>query len=129
MRQVLFSASILMGCANGELVIGPELVGCTDYQTNNPPEERLEVRISDLLAEVYRDGVIEYCDVTFQPEISTDDGVILVREFWTDTVDDSCSTCFNPTIHIKDPSPGEYDVEWYLGDETIAFETIQFEVD
>ena len=120
---------VLLGCQDTELVIGTDLVGCSDYQADEPPLEELVVAVSDLLVEVYRDGVIEYCDVNFQPDIDAENGIIIVREYWSETANEDCTTCFNPTVQLKDPDRGNYDVEWYLGNEPIAFGTIQFEVD
>ena len=120
---------VVLGCQDTELVIGTDLVGCSDYQTDDPPPEELVVEATDLLVEVFRDGVIQYCDSDFTPDIGAEDGVIVVREYWTETENEDCTTCFNPTIQLKDPGKGSYDVEWYIGDDPIAFGTIQFEVD
>ena len=123
------SILLLTGCAQTQVVVGHELKGCEDYDPDSPPEERLDYRESDLLVEVFRDGVVQYCDSDFDPEISLEEKTIIIREHWTDTEDDSCTTCFNPTVFLKDPDPGNYDVEWFLGDDQIPFDNIQFEVE
>ena len=120
---------LLGACSQTEVVIGHELQGCEDYDPSNPPVEQLSYEESDLLVEVFRDGVIESCDVDFDPEVEIEEGIILVREYWTESEDGDCSTCFRPTILLKDPDPGDYDLEWYIGDDRIPFDNIQFEVE
>jgi len=111
------------------VVIGHEVEGCTDYDPANPPEQVLDFEMEDLLVEIFRDGVIESCDVDFDPVIDLNHGVITVHEYWTETEAPGCTTCFVAKVLLKDPDPGDYDVEWYLGDDVIPFDNVQFEVD
>ena len=127
MRSVLL-IPLLFGCSEVRIVVGHETNGCADYDPDNPPDEQLVVQEADLSMLVYRDGVEETCDSLFEPDLELEDNRVLVREFWTEGVAD-CSVCFNPTIIIKDPDPGTYEVEWYLGDNAVPFDNVEFEVD
>ena len=120
---------LMMSCGQTQVVVDHDLKGCENYDPDNPPEEALAYREGELSIEVYRDGVTQGCSAQFDPDISLEEGVILVREYWEEDDGESCTTCFNPTIILKDPDPGEYDVEWYLGDSQIPFDNLQFEVD
>ena len=126
MRSVLL-IPLLFGCSEVRIVVGHETNGCADYDPDNPPDEQLVVQEADLSMLVYRDGVEETCD-SHSIQIWSWRTTGFVREFWTEGVAD-CSVCFNPTIIIKDPDPGTYEVEWYLGDNTVPFDNVEFEVD
>jgi hypothetical protein len=123
------SLLLMMGCSEVRVVIGHEVTGCTDYDPDDPPEEVLDYAMEDLLVSVFREGVIESCDVDFEPDIELDGKVIVIREYWSETEDAGCTTCFVPTILLKDPDPGEYDLNWYLGEDRIPFDNVQFEVE
>ena len=127
MRMVLL-LPLLMACSDVRIVVGHETNGCVDYDPDNPPAEALVVEASGTSMLVYRDGVEETCDSLFEPELDLNGNRVIVREYWSEGFAD-CSVCFNPTLVISDPEPGAYEVEWYVGDNSVPFDNVGFEVD
>jgi hypothetical protein len=129
-RWLALFAVLALGCGPQELRVSSTAEGCTDYDPASPPAEAIEVAVDANYVRVSHVPVYENCDGEFTPEVDTDGDVITVREYWT-LPDDAgtCETCFEPTVTLKDPDAGKYELSWYVGDGEIPLDTVAFEVE
>ena len=124
---ILAAVAALPACGTVELVVSPATEGCTDYDPDAPPEERIEVEEDGADVRVVHVGVFAPSDALFDPDLAIDGRRIEVRERWTEGGEDDA--CFSPAIVIASPPSGRYSVSWFVGDDATPFDTVEFRVD
>ncbi len=117
----------LAACGTEELVIRPATEGCTDYDPEAPPEERIEVEEDGADVRVVHVGVFAPSDAFFDPDLGIDGRRVEVRERWTEGEEDDA--CFSPVLVFESPPSGRYSVSWIIGDDATPFDTVEFRVD
>ena len=115
--------ALLLGCSP-QLFVEYDQIGCSDYDFDDPGEEEIVVSQSgdDLI--IGHTNLITTCDAVFEPTLSTDSGILEVREFWTEGSSD-CQACLTPQVIIADAPSRSVEVRWYIGDETIPLGVVE----
>ena len=114
---------LLLGCSP-QLFVEYDQVGCLDYDFDAPGEEEVVVsqRGADLI--ISHTNLITTCDAVFEPVLTTSDGILEVREYWTEGSSD-CETCVTPQVIIADAPRQSVEVRWYIGEETIPLGVVE----
>ena len=115
--------ALLLGC-NPQLFVDYDQVGCSDYDFEDPGEEEIVVSQSGADLIITHTNLTTTCDAVFEPILSTSDGILEVREFWTEGSSD-CETCLSPRVIITDAPSRGVEVRWYIGDETIPMGVVE----
>lgn len=115
--------SIISACNPKPLELSAEMYGCENQDFSEQEDSVLEIEKdgSDLL--VRRTNVLQNCDAVFTPTFETDQWKVYIREYWT-SEDNSCQSCFSPTIRIANYEGDSLEFWWYLGDDSISFNVI-----
>ncbi len=120
----------LISCAPSTLVVSYDQPGCTDYDFDDPASEAIETQQDELALHVQHVNVIDSCDAVFAPELETEGDVLLVHEAWESSDSDAdCTTCWSPRVTIKDPQPGDYQIQWFVDDSGVPWNTVTAAVD
>lgn len=115
-------ALLLLACAQ-DLLITPSQSGCTNFDYNNPADPDVSYTPDVDGAYVNRVNILlQQSGLTFAPDLTNDNGVLIVRERWTDPEADD-QFCYVATLFLQDFG-NQLEVRWYLGDEDTPDETL-----
>lgn len=118
-----------LSCTSRNLVVSIDQQGCTDWNPENPDIERIEVDQTDLAVTIIHTGDMAACDAVFNPTVSASHKHVDVHEYWlSDTGASDCEVCYAPSVKLKNPDPGKWEVSWYLDDAANPLDTVEFEV-
>lgn len=108
---------LLMLTACQTVVIEPAQEFCSDYDPDLT-EDDAEVFIEDddTVVTVYRQPVYRGRQDVLDLQVSVEGRYVLIRESWTEE-DAGSDICWQPTVDIVDPAPGDWTIEWYFDDD------------
>ena len=110
----------LLACAD-PLLIGYEANTCADPDAT----EELTYEVVNGVPVVAHQGALAACGASFEPYVTTEGGVVEVREVWTGGQGD-CTACMTPQISLPEAQKGRWTVRWYEGDDLIPFDSFTF---
>lgn len=114
---------LLLAACNQEILITPSQSGCTDFDYNNPADPDVSYTLDDDGAWVNRTNILlPESGLTFTPELSSDQGVLVVRERWSDPETED-QFCYVATLFLQDFGR-QLEVRWYVGDDEVPDETL-----
>ena len=115
----------LFGCQAISLEFVAEGQGCENYDFNSPgPSElRLLEDGNDLL--IQRTGVLLDSEADFVPTYTLEDYKVFIREYWNEG--DGEQFCWNPTVRIQNHPGTPLEFWWYIGDDVISVDVLQYE--
>lgn len=117
----------MFGC--GEVTIETQSLTLTCDENVDPEVSEIEWDSdgNDIL--IRRTAVFQAIDSVFAPEITIMSDSIDLKEFWREGEEDDTVICMSPTLRVINPPTGDYELWWYIEDEAISFDLIEFEVD
>ena len=114
---------LLFLACNQEILVTPSQSGCTNFDYNNPAEPDVSFRTEEDGAYVTRTNILlPESGLTFTPDLTTDHGVLVVRERWSDPETED-QFCYVATLFLEDFGR-QLEVRWYVGEEDVPDETL-----
>ena len=116
---------VLFGCQATSLEFTSEVNGCENYDFENPgPSElRLIEEGDDLL--IQRTGVLLDSEAEFVPTFTMEDYKVYIREYWNDGTGEQF--CWTPTVRITDHPGVALEFWWYIADDVISVDVLQYD--
>ena len=114
----------LFGCQAISLEFSAEVNGCENYDFENPgPSElRLIEEGDDLL--IQRTGVLLDSEAEFVPTFTIEEYKVYIREYWNEGNGEQF--CWTPTVRIQDHPQSPLEFWWYIGDDVISVDILQY---
>ena len=119
--------SLVLACAPQALEFSTSVEGCRDVSFDETVEPTLDYSLDEPV-QVWLNGVWLPEDSVLDATVSYEDGIIAVREAWTEGAA-ADPFCFAPTVTFDDAGSGRYEVFWYRNGQDIAFDSVVFEVE
>ncbi len=118
---------LAVGCGPSELSWSSDIVGCENYDFDNPGEADLDVQVEGSTVTAALTQSLQPADAQFDPQVSIARNSVEIREFWSEGEEDDF--CFSPRVIFDGASRGKFQVFWFVGDADLAYDNVTVEVD
>ena len=116
---------LLFACAPISLEFSAENNGCVNHDFDNPEESELIMTEEENDLVIQRPIVYQSASAEFVPQYSIDRYKVFIREYWEG--EGSSDFCWNPTVRILNHPDVNLEFWWYVGDEPISVDVLQYE--